>query len=111
MKAPELDYLDADRVNAPDDVSSNTSGNRPFRDILQTAASRRHVLGGSLAAAATGFLAPQALAQDPFNVPGRFPGNNNRGLVNFSPVTIEQATVDQSLPTISDDYEYQTFIP
>ena len=32
-------------------------------------------------------------------------------LVGFEPVSIAQATVDQSLPTISNDYTYQVIIP
>jgi hypothetical protein len=40
----------------PDDTSSNTSGNRPFRDVLAARASRRDVLRGGTVVAAAGFL-------------------------------------------------------
>ncbi|HEX6684744.1 MAG TPA: PhoX family phosphatase [Candidatus Limnocylindrales bacterium] len=40
----------------PDDVSSNPSGNRPFQEILTARVSRRGVMVGGTALAATGFL-------------------------------------------------------
>ncbi|MEM6413083.1 MAG: PhoX family phosphatase [Pseudomonadota bacterium] len=88
-------------------LPSNQSNNRPFEKILQTALPRRGVVKGSLAGAATSFLAPQAIANDgPFFGSGR-----NRELVRFQPLTIEEAIVDDTMPSISADYQYQVLIP
>jgi len=40
----------------PDDISSNSSGNTPFRAVASARVSRREVISGGVAAAATGFL-------------------------------------------------------
>ena len=89
-----------------EDLSVNPSDNRPFADVVRVRMSRRAVLGGTLAsAAASGFLAPAAQAGS------KVPFEENDGSINFKPVTIADATVDQSLPTISEDYQYQAFIP
>lgn len=45
-----------------DDVGSNRSGNLHIQEIIDARVSRRAVLGGTVAAAATGFLAGHALA-------------------------------------------------
>ena len=81
-------------------VGSNPTDNTPFADVLNRAASRRTVLQGSLAGAATTFLAT-----------GGASARGTRSLVDFEEVTIAQATVDQTLPTISEDYQYQVLIP
>lgn len=88
--------------DADENVSSNPSGNREFNDVLTVAASRRSVLRGSLAGAATAFLAPGLAYANK---------RSDSALVGFTALTIEQATLDQSMPTISNDYQYQTFIP
>ena len=95
-----------------ENVSSNTSENREFSDVLAKSLSRRGILQGSLAGAATTFLAPQAIAGD-WDDHGdwRHWRRRRRSLVDFDPLTIEQATVDSKLPSISDDYEYQVLIP
>ncbi|MEL6363342.1 MAG: PhoX family phosphatase [Pseudomonadota bacterium] len=91
-----------------EDIPSNRSGNRPFADVLKANASRRAVVRGALAtAAATGFLAPAAA--DAADRRRRSP--RGRTIVGFDPVTIEQAQGDQTLPTISSEYKYQSFIP
>jgi len=90
-----------------ENYASNTSGNRPFSDIMAAASSRRSILRGTLASAATGFLAPSMASAQSLT----WPRNQNRELVDFKEVTIAQASVDQTLPTISDDYTYQSFIP
>ncbi len=81
-----------------ENIGSNKTDNRPFADILSANLSRRSVMRGSLAGAATGFLAPTAMAQA---------ANGSGDLVNFRPVTLEQATADPSTISISPDYEYQ----
>ena len=96
--------------NEAENTSTNPSGNTPFAEILAKRPSRRGILGGTLAAAAsTGFLAPAAAAQDSFFYGPRRP--RGRGLVNFQPLTIARATADQTLPSVSPNYQYQTFIP
>ncbi len=106
---------DYNNANSDDkeNIPSNTSNNRPFFNILETNLSRRKMVQGSLAAAATTFLAPSAMATGW--------GNNNRwrkkwkqqpkDLVGFKPLTIETAIVDSKVPSISDDYQYQVLIP
>lgn len=88
-----------------ENIPSNHSGNRPFRDVLTAAASRRALLQGSLAAAAAGFLTPAALAGP------QGAGRGRGGLVNFRELTIAEANVDRTMPSISADYEYQVLIP
>ena len=92
-----------------ENIGSNPTGNRPFADVLSAAISRRTVLQGSLAGATAGFLAPAA-AQASYS---RYEDGRNRSgeLVHFEPVSIERATIDQTLPTISQDYEYQVLAP
>lgn len=93
-----------------EDVPANTSGNTPFAEVLQAYLSRRAVVKGGLAAAATTFLAPAAFAGDEDDDEGD--GRPRRGkLVGFRPVSIEEAKVDQTMPTISPDYRYQVLIP
>ena len=94
-------------IDASENISSNDSGNRPFNDVLEVNMQRRAVVKGTLATAATTFLAPAAVEA---HYGGRW-GRRRGGMVNFDPVTIEQGTVDQTLPTISSDYEYQVLIP
>ena len=95
-----------DPQDVSENLSTNPSSNRSFADVVAVRMSRRSVLGGTLAAAAaSGFLAPSALAGS------RTPYEDNDGSVGFAPVTIADATVDQSMPTISTDYQYQAFIP
>ncbi|WP_144394415.1 PhoX family protein [Pleionea sediminis] len=86
-----------------EDIPSNTSGNTPFASVLETNMSRRNIMKGSLGVAAASFLAPAAHAGWGWEW-GR------RELVDFRPVAIDDV-VDTSMPTISDDYEYQILIP
>lgn len=102
----DLNYDNA--FDESENTPSNKSRNRSFADVMKAATSRRNLMSGALATAATGFLAPSMAAATDRNL---FDVRRNRGLIRFNDVTIEQATVDQSLPTISTDYEYQTFIP
>ncbi|MGK0499429.1 MAG: secreted PhoX family phosphatase [Oceanicoccus sp.] len=98
-----------------EDIPSNNSGNRPFEFVLETSLSRRKVMAGSLAVAATSFFSPAATAawdywdKDSWNKNKRW-GRKKSKLVNFSPVAISDVN-DISMPTISDDYEYQVLIP
>ena len=96
-----------------ENVSSNPSGNREFSDVLAKSLSRRGIPQGSLAGAATTFLAPQALAGDwdDYGEWGRWRRKRRRSLVDFDALTIAEATVDDKMPSISSDYEYQVLIP
>ncbi|MEO0443444.1 MAG: PhoX family phosphatase [Pseudomonadota bacterium] len=96
-----------------ENIPSNTSANKPFQEVLAAAISRRTVVQGSLAMAATGFLAPQALAhhQHPKDKWKKWTKKRRRGLVRFEPLSIAKASVDNSIPSIADEYEYQVLIP
>ncbi|MFB4195269.1 PhoX family protein [Streptomyces carpaticus] len=95
----------------PDEVSSNPSGNRPFREVAARALSRRSVLAGG-AVAAAGFLvagggtAPAAAAAPaaPAGTPGR---GGSRPFLGFTPVP----TSDADALTVPDGYETQVLIP
>ena len=95
-----------------ENIPTNTSGNRPFSDVLVSSMSRRTVMSGSVAAAVAGFLAPQDLLAAG---KGKSKGKSSKdSLVGFSPVTIEQYTAQSAgatIPVISSDYEYQVLIP
>ncbi len=106
---PELD---------PDEVSSNTSGNRSFREVLETRMSRRAALRGGTAAAA-GFLvaagagsaaaAPadaSAGASAGVTAAGRG-GHGGRRLLGFDPVPVS----DTDEFTVPEGYETQVLIP
>jgi secreted PhoX family phosphatase len=97
-----------------EEIASNNSGNRSFVDVLQCNLSRRKVLAGGAVAAAAGFFAPAATAslRGLGRTDGIGRGNDriNRELVGFKPVAISDI-IDTRMPTISDDYEYQSFIP
>jgi secreted PhoX family phosphatase len=90
-----------------EDVPSNKSNNRLFASILEANLSRRKVMEGSLMVAATSFLAPAAQASW-----GQRAGKKrNQGeLIGFNPVAIADV-VDTSMPTISEDYQYEVLIP
>lgn len=113
MTKSNSDKMDNEAIHDDmENVSSNTSENREFSDVVAKSLSRRGILQGSLAGAATTFLAPQAIAGgwDEHGDWRRW-RRRRRSLVDFEPLTIAQATVDNKLPSISDDYEYQVLIP
>jgi secreted PhoX family phosphatase len=96
-----------------DDGVTNTSGNQPFEDVLRKRFSRRKVLAGSLATAATAFFGASHVAQAARggqkgpNLPkGR---TDVGGLVGFDPVPIAEGS--GPLPAVSSDYRYQVLIP
>lgn len=96
-----------------DDQSSNKSGNRTFDEVLEVNLSRRKVLAGSLAVAATTFVGaagpvlagPVGSKDDDTPVWKRKKGL----LVGFTPVPVAEG--NGPVPTISEDYEYQVLIP
>lgn len=110
--------ISTDNAQLHDDmenIPSNISGNRPFDSVLEANLSRRKVVAGSLTVAASTFLAPAAQASwgdwDKKEKWRKKQWNKkNQGLVNFDPVKIDDV-LDVSLPTISDDYQYEVLIP
>ncbi len=88
-----------------ENTPSNNSGNRPFSSVLEANMTRRKVMAGSLTVAATAFLAPTANAGW-----GWRHKRPNEELVGFKPVAIADV-IDTTMPTISDDYEYQVLAP
>lgn len=104
--------INEDQENIP----SNHSGNRSFADVLETNLSRRAVLKGSLAAAATTFLTPNALGwgkETKWDKWGYKKGKgHHHNLVDFTPVSIaDVAAAGSAMPSISDDYYYEVLIP
>ncbi len=91
-----------------ENIPSNTSDNKAFAEVLEANMTRRKVMAGSLTAATAAFIAPQAQAFDW----GRWDKwrRKDRELVGFSPVKISDI-IDNTMPTISDDYEYQVLAP
>ncbi len=94
-----------------DDQPSNPTDNRPFVDVLGTAISRRNVMKGGAAAAATLFIAPHVANADYSGDDydenwNRIPGSRN-SRVRFEP-TPNPGGPD---PMISPDYEYTSIIP
>ncbi|MFC3150570.1 PhoX family protein [Litoribrevibacter euphylliae] len=90
-----------------DDTVTNSSNNRPFEEVLNANLSRRSVMRGSLAVAATSFVAGSSTA-NAFGWSG-LKSRRGRSLVNFTPVTLAEG--NGPTPSISPDYEYQVLIP
>ncbi len=95
-------------IEASCDEICNKSGNRPFEDILAARVSRRALVAGGLSLAALTIYQ----GNKPAHAGGWYKPWKRKNLMNFSPVTIEQAVAAEGkLPIISDDYEYQVLIP
>ena len=97
--------------DASENLSSNPSGNRPFAEVLRGNLSRRKMVTGSMVTAAGTFLMPASSAWAKDDKAYQQRKHNGQGLINFEPVSIAQGIADQTMPTISDDYEYQVLIP
>lgn len=97
--------------DSSEDISTNPTVNPSFADVAASQLSRRRLLQGSLALAATSFFAPASVYAS-----GRgkslAPGQNKGSLLTFKPLTIAEAkaAAGQTV-TISADYEYQVLIP
>ena len=92
-----------------DNGVSNTSGNRTFQEVLSVNASRRSVLAGGIAAAATGFFGTSQALADGWGGFGKPYRRRRRGLMNFEPVAVADGGGPEV--AISADYEYQVLIP
>ncbi len=92
-------------ANDHDNEICNKSDNRPFNQVLETNISRRKLLKGGLATAATTFLAGQSVNATSYKKYGYKPKN----LVNFEPVAIADGS--GPWPNISSDYQWDVLIP
>jgi hypothetical protein len=108
--------VDSDRRAAfpdydPDEISSNPSGNRAFRDVMAARMSRRAVLHGGTMVAAAGFLAAAGLAgrAAPAAAAGAAHGGGTgtSKLLGFTPVPASDA--DHFI--VPDGYTTQVLIP
>lgn len=99
-----------------EDYSSIKSSNRSFNNVLTTYLSRRSVLAGGVATAAT-FLAgcgsdddPRPVANvSPTPAPAPSEGSGNQPLIGFNAVPL--AGAGGAEPRVSDDYDMQVLIP
>ena len=95
-----------------DDGISNHSGNRPFGEVLEARASRRSLLSGGLAVAATGFFGASGVAADR-NDDDRerkaYRPERRGGRLNFNPVPVAEG--NGPWPAISADYQWDVLIP
>lgn len=108
MKDKTLDY--GRTIDEKENISSNPTNNRPFSEILNATTSRRQFAAGSLTLAATTFLAPAATASFWHGKEKKKWGYKD-SLVNFEPLSIEDATFDSSMPSIAPEYQYDVIIP
>lgn len=91
-----------------ENIPSNTSGNRPFHEVLAADIKRRSVIKGSLAAGAATFFAAGFGSLAQANTSFTFGPFDRR----FRPVTLADAAAgDGRMPLISPDYEYQVINP
>ena len=87
-----------------DDAVTNPNPQRPFEEIVARRFSRRVMIGGSLATAAT-FLAGGRVGASPSSGPMRRPGS--RSLIDFEAIPLGFG----DRPSISPDYDYSILIP
>jgi len=107
-KQPEIYASDAS-----ENESSNPTSNRTFRDVAAAYLTRRSVLQGSVAVAATSFFAPApGHAKRSKGNKSLAPGQNKGPLMKFTPLTeAEVAAGEGRMVTVSPDYEYDVLIP
>lgn len=89
-----------------DDKSSNNSDNRAFQDILSTDLGRRRILQGGLGAAASGFFATSAYAN---NWGWGWGKGRKHTLIDFTPVPVAEGS--GPVPNIAAEYEYDVILP
>lgn len=96
-----------------DDGISNPTDNRPFNEVLNASISRRKMMIGSLATAATTFfIAPNVADAAKGGQKGPNPPKRPSALLGFVPAENgpKNGAADPN-PSISPDYEYQVLIP
>jgi len=91
------------------DDASNRSRKRTFPEILQARRSRRAVLAGGLATAASTFFAGSMVLAAPASS-GTWAANRGRkSLIGFAPVSVAEG--GGPWPAVSTDYEWDVLIP
>lgn len=83
-----------------DNVICNHSGNVPFAKVLEVNLSRRNLLKGGLASAATTFFATSSVAAS---------ARSGGAKVGFTPVSVAEGT--GPWPSISPEYQWDVVIP
>lgn len=97
--------------DSSEDISTNPTSSPSFTEVATAQLSRRRMLQGSLAVAATSFFMPASVYAKGLGK-AFAPGQNKGSLLNFTPLTIADATAaGGKMVTISPDYEYQVLIP
>ncbi len=97
-------------IDASEDESTNPTTSRTFQDVASAHLSRRTVLAGSMAVAATSFFSPTPGYGQAYE-PGK-PWKKASSLLNFAPLTEQEvAAAGGRTVTISADYEYDVLIP
>jgi len=99
-------FTDAD----PDDVSSNPSGNRPFRDVLAARVSRRDIVRGGTVVAAVGFFGAGVAGALPATAGTSAPASvhpRRKPLLGFTPVDVSTADT----VVVPDGYYAEVIIP
>jgi hypothetical protein len=94
------------------DGTDSRPANRTFSDILRQRRSRREVLAGGLATAASTFFAGSlAFARGESSAPDAWTLNRGkrRPLIDFAPVTVAAGT--GAWPAISENYDWDVLIP
>ena len=94
-----------------ENLSTNSSNNQPFSEVLNKTISRRSVLKGSLATAGATYLSASTASASHYGK--NYYGRKAYGaLVDFAPLTTEEVVeAEGKTISISSDYEYQTLIP
>lgn len=104
-KETSIDGLD----DSVENISTNPTDSPSFRDVASKNISRRNVVSGSLATAAAGYLAPATGHTFGWWHPKP---HKKKSLIDFEPLaTATVQAADNSLPTISPDWEYDVLIP
>ena len=96
-----------------DDGISNPTDNRPFQEVLHASISRRKMMIGGLATAATTFfIAPSVADAAQGGQKGPNPPKRPLPLLGFVPAeNVPKDGAADPNPSISPDYEYQVLIP
>lgn len=97
-------------ANDHDNQIDNNSNNTPFTQVLSANLTRREVLAGGLAVAASSFLldSDQAQAAD-YQQSNKHYHHYYRKLIGFNPVSVAEGS--GPVPAISSDYQYDVLIP
>jgi len=103
-----------DFQNDHDNQIDNKSDNTPFNKVLKSTMSRRQVMTGSLAVAATGFFAASHDAEASYGhhyyrKKHWWRKKQPEALIGFNPVPVAQG--NGPIPMISSDYQFDTLIP